>query len=109
MPVWKRGESKSHLVIFLLFATTTQELNQTYKTIQAAMEKNADADGMAFELIPQSRHHIKSRRQLADFLRVHRLYKRGWVESHWPEGTRPFISLANLSLLLNPRVNLVQF
>jgi hypothetical protein len=93
MPVWERRPSKTHLLILLLYHTTSEELHKTQSKIQDAlpsiMEQIAldcgsgeegfdycDArSGRLFEtlqittveLIPRDRHRLRTRRELSAF------------------------------------------
>jgi hypothetical protein len=68
MPLWERRQDRKHLIIFLFFSTTTEEINQTQARIQDAVQKqlqqnDSDTEEMSVELIPLERHHVSSSRR----------------------------------------------
>ncbi|KAJ6188711.1 hypothetical protein N7519_003619 [Penicillium mononematosum] len=95
MPIWDRRPGRTHLVIFVLYHTTTEELHNTQKTIQDAlssiMEKVAtdwekdnefqcskpwktDIPEMTAELIPWDRHGLRTRRELVAFWKEYHMW-----------------------------------
>lgn len=97
MPVWKRRPSNTHLVIFLLYPTTTQEFEKTLRTLQDSLpamfppEKvtrklsggewvygtepwYTEIPDMTLELIPWDLHRLKTRQDLTDFWDEYRVW-----------------------------------
>ncbi|KAJ5360066.1 hypothetical protein N7517_009257 [Penicillium concentricum] len=97
MPVWKRRPGNTHLVIFLLYDTTAQELEKTQQTLQESLPAMFPAEkmvkrlsegkwisetepwytetpDMTLELIPWDRHRMKTRLDLMDFWEEYRLW-----------------------------------
>ncbi|OQE12140.1 hypothetical protein PENVUL_c001G03784 [Penicillium vulpinum] len=97
MPIWKRRPGNTHLVIFLLYHTTAQELDETYRTLQESlpamfppekvtrrMSKGewiyetepwyTKTPDMTLELISRDRHRMKTRLDLVDFWDEYRVW-----------------------------------
>lgn len=71
MPLWERQQSREHLLVFLLFPTTTSELQRNQAIIQEELNKiiQREYDGrkeMSVELISQDRHQAWSRREVLE-------------------------------------------
>lgn len=80
MLLWERRQSREHLLVFLLFPTTTSELQRNHAIIQDALNKLAEGEhggrkGMSVELIPQHRHQARSRREVLELWEKFRLHE----------------------------------
>lgn len=112
MPVWDRHPGRRHLLIFVLYHTTTEEIHNTQKTIQDALPSimgkettdwendnkynrpkpwGTEIPQMTVELVPYDRHCLRTRRELLAF----------WKQYHpWHtdfEGTSSGAALLHLS------------
>ncbi|KAJ5199462.1 hypothetical protein N7491_011333 [Penicillium cf. griseofulvum] len=82
MPIRKRRPGNTHLVIFLFYHTTAQELEKTQKTLEESLpamfprEKPwyTETPDMTLELIPWNRHRMKTRLDLLDFWDEYRVW-----------------------------------
>ncbi|KAJ5082421.1 hypothetical protein N7532_011464 [Penicillium argentinense] len=116
MPAWDSPPSEKHMVIFILFDATADELANIHSEIQKAIPAsfqgnkrrimNTDPNGtsdylmttykriphMTFELIPWQRHHMFSRRDLAAFWSEYRLWDARCVAR---EDSFPFLYLTS--------------
>ncbi|KAJ5512872.1 hypothetical protein N7463_002424 [Penicillium fimorum] len=130
MPVWKRRPGNTHLVIFLLYHTTSQELEKTHRTLQESLPAMFPAEkvneslsqgewisetepwytetpDMTLELIPWDRHGMKTRLDLMDFWNEYRLWD---AELRERPGIMPLIFLRKpLSDLDEPQFNVLTF
>ncbi|KUM66019.1 hypothetical protein ACN42_g1050 [Penicillium freii] len=98
MPVWNRRPSKTHLVIFLTYPTTSQDLETTYQKLAEAVptrflhtrnrflsttsdtgfvietEEWYTEAHMTLELVPWDRHSMKTRRDIVNFWNEYRVW-----------------------------------
>ncbi|CAG8899299.1 unnamed protein product [Penicillium egyptiacum] len=102
MPVWERRPSRTHLVIFCTYQTTTEELRKTQKVIQDGLSPVLNGYRTA-ELVPLDRHRIRTRRDLISFWEKYRLW-----DAYMPVGRGILVPLIYLSQPLK-NISLVQF
>lgn len=98
MPVWNRRPSRTHLVIFLMYPTSTQDLENTYQKLVEVVptrflytrdrvsttksdkglvletEEWYTEAHMTLELVPWDRHRMKTRRDLVNFWNEYRTW-----------------------------------
>ncbi|KAJ5505321.1 hypothetical protein N7453_004278 [Penicillium expansum] len=98
MPIWDRRPSNTHLVIFLLYPTTPQELGNTYKKLEEVIPTKFFHRGprmpitipntgftvqteewytephMTLEVVPWNKHRMKTRRDLINFWNEYRVW-----------------------------------
>ncbi|KAJ6036570.1 hypothetical protein N7540_000849 [Penicillium herquei] len=72
MSIWERPQCEEHMHIFLLFPTTTEDLQIMQSIIQEALSKHLEGNpfrppNTTVELIGLEKHKIKSRRDLMSF------------------------------------------
>ncbi|KAJ5467051.1 hypothetical protein N7475_004803 [Penicillium sp. IBT 31633x] len=100
VPVWERRPSNTHILIFVLYHTTTAELCKTQRKIHNAIPfvfprrnmipqsqmkpglgkeiiRDVGRSEMTVELIPWDRHRIRTRRDLLGFWNKYRLWDVG--------------------------------
>ncbi|KAJ5176149.1 uncharacterized protein N7482_002026 [Penicillium canariense] len=95
-PLWTSIQDDAHILIFLLFPTTAEELRNAQVTIQNAAKRylpqaKNKVPKKIVELIPQDRHHIASRHDLVQFMKE---YERPMADGR--------SNRAPLNFLLNP-------
>ncbi|KGO73400.1 hypothetical protein PITC_085380 [Penicillium italicum] len=98
MPVWNRRPSNTHLVIFVLYPATSQDLGEMYQRLEEAIPKKffhtrrrfprtisstsfvpeteewCTEPHMTLELVPWDRHRMKTRRDLVNFWNEYRVW-----------------------------------
>ncbi|KAJ5579820.1 uncharacterized protein N7459_005805 [Penicillium hispanicum] len=109
IPLWQRHPSRTHLVIFVFYQTTAEELERIRSVIQQAFStffpremtvrvcdyENGgfytraepwfpETPDMTVELIPWERHRLRSRRELMSFWAEYRLWDAKVEHYLWP-------------------------